>query len=330
MQKSRGYYFLADDKMYDYVITFLNSFKKFNPDAKLSLVPFNSRISKIKQLQKHYGFDIYQDDEKLKFFDHISHEFHHKTIGHYRKLACWFGSFDEFIYLDIDTIIQRNLNDLFDYLANYDYVTATSNHLSIRRWVWKNSVDDLSAVHGLSRKQIDYGANTGFIISHKSILSVELIKQLLIESKSAKEYMFLGCLEQPFLNYVITKSSHKYTSLFEQRTLTDDHLIPLERFAGLGQNIVKDLVLLRMNDNGNIYPDNPTLVVHFCGHNLNVHKGFDKRLQQLWCSYRDLDLKYKRSLSTIGIDYIKSILFTKKIMNFIRKIYLSFENNYKN
>lgn len=57
-----GVYFSANDVVYDWAIAFLNSFRTFNPDLRLLLIPFNEQCDRLLQLRERYGFELYVDD----------------------------------------------------------------------------------------------------------------------------------------------------------------------------------------------------------------------------------------------------------------------------
>ena len=43
---SIGVYFSANDVVYDWAIAFLNSYRTFNPDLRLILIPFNEECDR--------------------------------------------------------------------------------------------------------------------------------------------------------------------------------------------------------------------------------------------------------------------------------------------
>ncbi len=208
---SRGVYFLANDWFIDLVIAFLNSFRKYNLDIELCLIPFNNDVSRIIKLKEHYNFSILDNNNLFEFCDELSLNFHDKTVGHYRKLSLWDGIYDEFIYIDIDTIILSKIDFAFTLFENYDIITSKSDVKIDKQWVWKESVYETGL---LNPKQIAYAANTGFIISKKGVIQINEIKNKIHIAKELKPHMVLFCQEQPFLNYLIVSSNRKYSSLY--------------------------------------------------------------------------------------------------------------------
>src|SRR5262250_2265729 len=107
---SKGIYFLANNQVLDLAVAFLNSFRRFNPDTPLCLIPFDDNVDQITTLRSKYHFSTYRDSSVLRECDEISLRFHNSTMGHYRKLACWKGEFEQFIYIDVDTVVLANVS----------------------------------------------------------------------------------------------------------------------------------------------------------------------------------------------------------------------------
>lgn len=48
-----GVYFLGNDKICDWAIAFLESFRCSNPDLALTMIPFDDRLDQMRQLAPH-------------------------------------------------------------------------------------------------------------------------------------------------------------------------------------------------------------------------------------------------------------------------------------
>ncbi len=235
--KTKGVYFIANDKVIELTIAFLNSFRKFNPKISLCLIPFRDDVSEISRLKEKYNFSIYSDIEILNLCDSMSEKFHSNTIGHYRKLAIWEGPFDEFVYIDIDMLVLKNIDFAFKLLDHYNFITSCSNLESEEKWVWKDSIYQTDL---LNDEQIKYAANTGFIVSSKHAITIEEIKEKLKDAVKLAPHMELKCMDQPFINYLIVTSNIKYTSLF---SLMNSTLFPenyIEFWAGIKRKNMKN------------------------------------------------------------------------------------------
>ena len=61
MTHSTGVYFLANDAVLDWCHAFLASFRRFNPETRLILIPFDGRVAGVTRLRDRYRFEIYHD-----------------------------------------------------------------------------------------------------------------------------------------------------------------------------------------------------------------------------------------------------------------------------
>lgn len=212
MNRSRGVYFIANDHTLELAIAFLNSFRAHNADLPLCLIPFDDDFDQVAALARKYDFEIYSDARVLDKCDAISLHFHPKRNGSYRKFAIWEGAFEEFIYIDVDTLVLADVQFAFALLGEFDCLTARSNEPENLKWVWKERIDARGL---LLPEQVDFGANTGVVISKKQFLPLDRALDRLSGALALKPYMELHCQEQPLLNYMIVTSGGRYASLGE-------------------------------------------------------------------------------------------------------------------
>lgn len=254
MSKNRGYYFLANNTVLDLAIAFLNSFRTSNPYARLCFIPYNDDHSEVLALKDLYKFEVFGDLDLLQRYDRVSSRFHGNVDGSYRKLAIWDGIYDEFAYIDVDTIVLANADFAFRFLPEFPCLTSHSNMPEIRQFVWKDTIYETGQ---LSTEQISFSANTGFIASRKGFIDRERILEKVDSAVALKDHMALACQEQPFLNYLIVTSGKPFTSL---HTLYYEHgiqdQIMLEKWAGIRNSVAL---------NGRLYPTKPTFLVHWAG-----------------------------------------------------------------
>ncbi len=275
----RGVYFLANDYVFDQAVAFLTSFRRSNPEIPLHLIPFADDCDRVTALAAAYGFTVSQDRETLLTCDEIGRPFHGKTVGQYRKLAIWSGPFDEFLYMDCDTVVLEPVDFVFDFLAEYDIMTSHSNMPDIRRWVWRHSVYQTRA---LTAQQIGFAANTGFIASKAGLFDVRKVLARVDEALALAEHMELDCYEQAFLNYLIVTSGYSYTSLRNIVRLTGRRDIPLEHWAGREIGEVSEGRIVSQSDP-------KVLLVHWAGEWARARlAGRDIPHLDLWQYYRSL------------------------------------------
>jgi hypothetical protein len=287
MSKRRGFYFLANDYVLERVIAFLNSFRMYNETAELCLIPFDDDIDGVLRLQSRYDFSVWSGDPALlRTCDDISREFHDEVKGHYRKLACWEGDFDEFVYVDTDTIVLRDMDFLFDYLDRYGFFTTISDHPGIFEWVWKDSIRQTGA---LTEQQWGYSASTGLIASRKECLRFADVQPRLPAAIELAPHMALVTLEMPPLNYLMVTSGWPYGSLAvlsEQGGVDGgpDPNIPLECHAAQPVGEIRDGRIISP-----AVP--PIFLVHWAGMWWQLERGEREQIPyyDLWSHYRYLD-----------------------------------------
>lgn len=305
---TQGVYFMANNKVVDLVTAFLNSFRIHNKDLPLCLIPYNDDFEQIVVLKDIYNFSVFDNQELLDFCDAISIKFHGNTVGAYRKMVAWEGNFEQFIYIDIDTIVLDSLSFVWKNLSHCKIFTSHSNVSEIRKWVWKDSIYENER---LTKTQIEYAANTGFIVSTKNILSMNWIIDQVDEALTLKEDMELLCMEQPFLNYLIVTSGYNYGSLLQfsirgvGRGVNSD--VKFEFWAGLPGGIVKKGRLIDPYRR-------PLFLIHWAGVWQQNNEDLTKiPYRKLWIYYRHLDPlhlpepEYKTQRSTLNrlLDYFK-------------------------
>ncbi len=234
----RGVYFLANDRVSELARAFLNSFRFHNPDLPLVLIPFDANTGAIEKLQDDYGFSIFRNETLLRRFDEISHTFYPRTVGEFRKMAAWFGDFDEFIYIDVDTTLTAPLDTVFPHLDEYPLLNSHSNIPAIRQFTWRDSI---FAANLLTEEQIAYSANMGFFASKKGVFDLPDIEHAVCHSARAIPHMESMCTDQPFMNFLFVTSGKKHTSLHVLREFRGDESIPHEMWAGDLKWTVSDL-----------------------------------------------------------------------------------------
>jgi hypothetical protein len=225
---SKGVFFLANDGIYDLSVAFLNSFRVHNPKSPLCLIPFRDDIDRISKLAAKYNFTIFDDQSLLARCDEISRKIHGQVIGQYRKFVAWHGPFDQFIYIDADSVVTQDVSFAYDFLEDHAFIFSHSDAPYLKRFVWKESID---ATGVLTQEQINFSANTGYFCSAKGNLPLEEAEAKVAGAIGIVDHMVLFCVEQPFMNYLVVTSGKPYTSLWalaERRSID----IPFEKWGG--------------------------------------------------------------------------------------------------
>lgn len=279
----RGLYFIANDHVSELSLAFLNSLRLHEPDLPLCLVPFNDDYREIASLAEQYGFFVFPDHDLLSRCDAISMKFQQKTHGHYRKFALWDGPFEEFLYLDIDTVVLSGVTFLFDLLQRYDVIVNQSDGDIAN--VWKNSVYTSGV---LNKRQIAFACNTGCICSRQGRLPLDQVEERLDEAMVLREHMTFETFEQPLLNYFLVNSGLNYTSTALLANL--ERLYPkikLELWAGKRG--------VKFRDGRPVDARKKLFLLHWAGQWQS--KGPSKTVPRAGLPYKDVWLHY-RNLET--------------------------------
>jgi hypothetical protein len=193
-----GVYFSANDVVYDWAIAFLNSFRTFNPDLRLILIPFNEDCDRLLQLQTKYNFDIYVDPtfSRLEVIGQ-AFELGHTPTGPYwfRRYAAFWGPCDRFLYLDVRQIILADLTPFLKALDEFDF-----------DFLHYDCAIDQVYEPGEFRQQIlrqgrGRGFNSGRWAARKGIFSIEEFEQLATEALKIREQLNPRNTDQAFINY---------------------------------------------------------------------------------------------------------------------------------
>lgn len=201
-QKIAGVYCLANDKVLDWLLAFIESLQEHEPERKLVIIPFDDNIEQITRLSKKYKFEIF-NDPSLKELDKIGATLCPNSYVHihnFRKFAVFWGRLEHFLFLDSDIVILSQLEELFQaYLASgCDFLySGTSSTITLDAVYKPGSFRD-KMISDYSAK----GFNAGSFLSSKNLLSLAEVKKLSEEALLIKEG-FTTNGEQPFLNYCI-------------------------------------------------------------------------------------------------------------------------------
>lgn len=226
---SYGIYFLANDKVLDLCIAFLNSFRAHNPREELCLIPYDDSTEALLRLREQYNFRVFADSAALSGCDRLSELVFGRRVGEFRKLAMWEGPFERFAYFDVDTVVLERASFARRMLSLVDLVLAQSHIPENVKCVWKERALSSGL---LSPSQIAYAGQTGFIASRKGVLSVASALARADEITRIAPYMATGHAEQPTLNFLAVTSGYRCSSLAHFAALNPDLDIPLERWAG--------------------------------------------------------------------------------------------------
>ncbi|OKH55207.1 methionine synthase [Calothrix sp. HK-06] len=206
---TRGIYIIANDKVTDHAIALLNSIRLYDKETPIVMIPYDDNYHNIADtLNRYYGVKVYED---LEFIDRLSKKLH-ETFGgkffarpnQFRKQACWFGPFDEFLYIDTDIVVFEKIGDNLNYLANTDFINCDYQHLGGIKNVFSAQVFDDGV---FTQEEVKDIFNGGFWGSKKNLVSEQDLYEVFTECTQHPEYFDFSekTSDQPIINYMLLK-----------------------------------------------------------------------------------------------------------------------------
>ncbi|HBB34107.1 MAG TPA: methionine synthase [Cyanobacteria bacterium UBA8803] len=213
---NQGIYIIANDRVTEQAIALLKSIRLYDPDTPIVMIPYNDQYQVIAELiTQPYGVQIYED---LDFLDYIS-QLITKICGKdffdrpnlLRKLACWFGSFDEFLYIDTDIIVFERIIDNLSYLKTYDFICCDYQHLGGINQIFRPKIFEI-----FTQEDIKDVFNSGFWGAKKSLISQKDLEDTFTFYASHPDYFYLLNSDQTVLNYLVLKKTSRRFNLVRE------------------------------------------------------------------------------------------------------------------
>lgn len=206
----KGVYFSANDKVYDWAVAFLESFRAFNPTLPLFLIPFDNQCNRVFALANEYRFQIFTDSA----FTQLEEVGRKLELGltatgpnWFRRFAAYWGPLETFFYLDCRTLVLCDLEPILDEmlvsgfdLLHYD-CTIDQVYQPGRFRV------------GLLRSSRGRGFNSGRWASKRGVLSLSEFEVAADECTQIREQLNPRNTDQFLLNYCCDMKGLRTTSI---------------------------------------------------------------------------------------------------------------------
>ena len=198
--KTSGIYCLANDVVIEWFEAFIRSYQLQNAALPLTVIPFNGNITRLKSLQARFHFEIL-DEAQCGHFDALANQVmgNDRLAGAYRKFACFFGPYDEFLFLDSDIVVTNPMLPLFEAYAKSECDLVYFDY----------ALDMAYAPDLAARMLAEYGShgiNTGAFLSRKGILREADLWPLAEKAAAVRDGLLPDVLEQSFFNFVFDVS----------------------------------------------------------------------------------------------------------------------------
>jgi hypothetical protein len=112
-----GIYFLANDPVRAWVIALLESVRLHHPEIPVVLIPYDTNIGQLQRLRSRFEFEVLDAD--FRRLDQIGEDVGStgRGVAMFRKLACFGGPLEQFVYLDSDHVLTAPISDVLERVA---------------------------------------------------------------------------------------------------------------------------------------------------------------------------------------------------------------------
>jgi hypothetical protein len=173
------------------------------------MIPYDDHYGAIaERLQQDYGVKVYEDLDFIrrlaqKLYDIFGEGFFARP-NQFRKQACWFGEYDQFLYIDTDIVVFEPIINNLDYLDEYDFLACDYQHRGgIQNVFTPNIIED-----GIfTEAELQGMYNGGFWASKKNLFSEADLYDVFAECATQIKYFDFSqkTSDQPIINYMILK-----------------------------------------------------------------------------------------------------------------------------
>ena len=239
---NRGIAIIANDKIVDWLLPFLESYLATNGSTPLYLIPYNENHERTKRIAELYGVSFVDID--CTELDALSKHLYPFSLGkrfRLRKLLSLVLPLDEVIYFDVDIILYRDFSPLFGQLqaGKTEFIVCGST----MDYVYNRKSEKYPYLRDAPR------FNDGFFMTSKSILSIDDFHEAMREDEATFHAVRArgGLYAQPLTNFVVHRKGLKIVSFHD--------LIPgaSAQAYHMAEGIRFDAKNLPVDDGGEIY-----------------------------------------------------------------------------
>ena len=259
-QGSRAIATIANDKVYDWVVPFLESWRRSNAETPLHVIPYDENCDRTRRACEAYGASFTEPDSVA--LDALSKRLYPLYPKHRRRLRKFLSlalPVDEVLYVDVDIVLLRDMRRFFGRLEPgvCDFIVAapTTDYVYNRKRDKYPYLKDVTLF------------NDGFFVTSKAILPIQKFYDVIETDEDAfhavRERGML--FAQPLTNFVTHRLGLKIKAVFEL-----DSDVSGESFYK-ATDVTHDAQGLPLDANGN-----PIYFVHWAGAvTLPKHRVFD-------------------------------------------------------
>ena len=207
---------MANDRVYDQVVALLNSIEAIlGPETPVCVYPFDEQTQKLAaEIAKRANVMLYEEQESIERWDQFMQGARPDKLnrglrlyGAHRRFCAFDGPFDQFIYMDADTLVMNSLDFVFNKLAEYDCVVYDFQFKD-PKYVY--DIDSPKLLEVFAPQRIyDEIFCSGFYASKRGMFSQEQRDWLIANLEAGESAVFKpGGHDQPVVNYMFMRSGY--------------------------------------------------------------------------------------------------------------------------
>lgn len=205
-----GIAIVANDKIIDWLLPFLESYRATNAATDLYLIPYDDNVRATRQAAENYG--VIWADGDFGDLDRLAQRLYPFSPYRRRRLRKLYAlglPLDRVIYMDVDTILFRDFRPVFECLqpGETDFIIASTSN----DYVYNNSRED----HAFLRNAKLF--SDGFFLTSRHIVSVSDFHEVIDRDERLFHAIRKrgGLYAQPFVNFVVHRRELHVRSLSE-------------------------------------------------------------------------------------------------------------------
>ena len=222
---------LANDYVYDQLIALLNSIEVIaGKEMPVCIYPYDNNTAKISaEIAHRPQVQLYDDLTSMERWDSFAKSVwdSHPTasqqwqkagsqgyhrFGTHRRYCAFDAPFDNFIYMDADTLLMSPVDKIFAELENYDCIVYDFQHKDLTH-VYDVSSQKLTEVFSPERLKTEIFCS-GFYGSKKGLFDEKKRHELIDALKTGDaEILYPMAPDQTVLNYMMMKAGYSIYNL---------------------------------------------------------------------------------------------------------------------
>ncbi|MEG4057559.1 MULTISPECIES: Npun_R2821/Npun_R2822 family protein [unclassified Microcoleus] len=239
-----GIYILANDVVFDQFVALLNSLEVNGAkNIPVCIIPYDDNLKKVRShISRLHNVTLFENTDSIQFWEDFATQVwktHAKAqkvwqsqglkpvqcLEMHRKLCCFDGPFDKFIYFDADTLLMGSLDYIYQKLDDFDWVANDFQYKSDLNYIFDLSSPKLPQILNIDELQ-SHTFCAGWFASKVAGFNRNNGSQLLEKLTSGEaEIMSLRGADQSLLNYLVARSNISFYNFAyaEPQQVTGNH-----------------------------------------------------------------------------------------------------------